>query len=377
MPLQNITPDFTLSAGATLAAPTLPVTLAEGAAQPFTVLAEDGQTRKTYYVTVTLGDVDPAGAKLDTSTIVLQDANQRNLDILDKAVTVKEDGEDILLTVSSGIDVTKLRVIANISYRASASPVLDGSVNLDLSDWTEFVITSGDGKNHTVYRIKVQAKTVASITAFSLTINGKVYDGDIDNVRGTISVTGVDDSNLTTTKFAPDITLGAGTTVCNPLFGTEQDFSAPVTYTVAGRDVESRTYTVRVTNTAGSLISASGETPTPSSSARIEKFTVLGVDGEIDHAAGTIEIVLPNGTDVTAVVPAVTVPAGAVVSPVSGEVVNLSTPLTYTVRLGSETRYYVVRVVYQRSTSQQLWDKVSEDNTVTDHQESRSTHRFS
>lgn len=223
----------------------------------------------------------------------------------------------------------------------------------------------------------MKAKTVASITAFSLTINGKVYDGDIDNVSGTISVTGVDDSNLTTTKFAPNITLGAGATVCSPLSGTEQDFSAPVTYTVAGRDVESRTYTVRVTNTAGSLISASGETPTPSSSARIEKFTVLGVDGEIDHAAGTIEIVLPNGTDVTAVAPVVTVPAGAVVSPVSGEVVNLSTPLTYTVRLGSETRYYVVRVVYQRSTSQQLWDKVSEDNTVTDHQESRSTHRFS
>lgn len=377
MPLQNITPDFTLSAGAILEAPTIPVTLAEGAAQPFTVLAEDGQTRKTYYVTITLGDVDPAGAKLDTSTIVLQDANQRNLEILDKAITVKEDGADILLTVSSGIDVTKLRVIANISYRASASPVLDGSVNLDLSDWTEFAITSADGKNHATYRIKVQAKTVASITAFSLTINGKVYDGDIDNVRGTISVTGVDDSNLTTTKFAPDITLGAGTTVCSPLSGTEQDFSAPVTYTVAGRDVESRTYTVRVTNTAGSLISASGETPTPSSSARIEKFTVLGVDGEIDHTAGTIEVVLPNGTDVTAVAPVVTVPAGAVVSPVSGEVVNLSTPLTYTVRLGSETRYYVVRVVYQRSTSQQLWDKVSEDNTVTDHQESRSTHRFS
>lgn len=377
MPLQNITPDFTLSAGAILEAPTIPVTLAEGAAQPFTVLAEDGQTRKTYYVTVTFGDVDPAGAKLDTSTIVLQDANQRNLDILDKAITEKEDGADILLTVSSGIDVTKLRVIANISYRASASPVLDGSVNLDLSDWTEFTITSADGKNHAAYRIKVQAKTVASITAFSLTINGTVYDGDIDDVSGTISVTGVDDSNLTTTKFAPDITLGAGTTVCSPLSGTEQDFSAPVTYTVAGRDVESRTYTVRVTNTAGSLISASGETPTPSSSARIEKFTVLGVDGEIDHTAGTIEVVLPNGTDVTAVAPVVTVPAGAVVSPVSGEVVNLSTPLTYTVRLGSETRYYVVRVVYQRSTSQQLWDKVSEDNTVTDHQESRSTHRFS
>lgn len=67
MPLQNITPDFTLSEGATLAAPTLPVTFVENVAQPFTVLAEDGLTTKTYEVTVTFGDVDPAGAKLDTS----------------------------------------------------------------------------------------------------------------------------------------------------------------------------------------------------------------------------------------------------------------------------------------------------------------------
>ena len=55
---------------------------------------------------------------------------------------------------------------------------------------------------------------------------------------------------------------------------------------------------------------------------------MLGVDGEIDHTAGTIEVVLPNGTDVTAVAPVVTVSAGAVVSAVSGEGVKLSTPLT-------------------------------------------------
>ena len=45
--LQNITPDFTLSAGAIFGGSNdSRVTLAEGAAQPFTVLAEDGQTRK-------------------------------------------------------------------------------------------------------------------------------------------------------------------------------------------------------------------------------------------------------------------------------------------------------------------------------------------
>ena len=103
----------------------------------------------------------------------------------------------------------------------------------------------------------------------------------------------------------------------------------------------------------------------------------MGVEGEIDEATGTITIRLPNGTDVTHVSPTVTVPSRAIVNPVSGEVVNLSTPITYIVTNGEESRRYIVSVVYQRSISQQLWDDVAGDNTVTDHQISRSTHRFS
>lgn len=377
MPLQNITPDLTLSEGATLEAPDLPVTFIEGIAQPFTVLAEDGTTRKTYYVTVTLGEVDPSGARLDASSITLMDANERSLDILSKTVTSTETGADILLTVSSGIDVTRLRIAASISFGASASPVLDSSKILDLSDWKPFTVSSGNGRNSAIYRIKVQARTRATIEEFALVINGTTYRGEIDHTGGTITVTNVDDSNLTTTRIVPDITLGASTTVCNPANGIVQDFSVPVIYTVAGRNIESRTYTVRVTNLSGNPISASGETPSPSGSARIEKFVLMGVEGEIDEATGTITIRLPNGTDVTHVSPTVTVPSGAIVNPVSGEVVNLSTPITYIVTNGEESRSYIVSVVYQRSISQQLWDDVAGDNTVTDHQISRSTHRFS
>ena len=45
---------------------------------------------------------------------------------------------------------------------------------MNLSDWTTFTITSGDGTNTRTYRIKATARTQASISAFSLTIGGTV-----------------------------------------------------------------------------------------------------------------------------------------------------------------------------------------------------------
>ena len=121
-------------------------------------------------------------------------------------------------------------------------------------------------------------------------------------------------------------------------------------YIVAGdENVVSRTYTVSVLNREGKLISASGsgggDTPvTPATGAKITAFSVLGVDGVINQSVGTITVTLPAGTDVTAVAPSVTVTAGAVVSPVSGEVVNLTAPVVYTVTLGEDTSSYTVPV---------------------------------
>ena len=47
---------------------------------------------------------------------------------------------------------------------------------------------------------------------------------------------------------------------------------------------------------------------------------------------------------------------------------NLANGVTYTVTNGKETKKYTVRVVLERSVSDQLWDKVAEDNTIADHQ---------
>lgn len=378
-PLVRVTPKLTLSEGATLVAPDLPMTITANTEYNFTIRAEDGKTENVYALTVTMkADLEASGAELYLNTLALQDKNLRALSIIGRTVTETKSGADIILNVEAGKDVTEMHISADISYRATATPALDGKAAMDLSDWTSFVIRSQDGTATKTYRIKVVAKGQASISAFSLTVNGTTYKGTIDDQKGTIVVNGVDDSGLTTTKLIPSITLGKGTTVCSPAPGLEQDFSGEVHYTVTGSDVVSRTYTVNVYNKNGQRISASGGNtdPVTPATARITSFKVLGIEGVIDDSAGTITITLPDGTDVTRVAPVVTVPAGAVVSPVSGEVVNLSMPVAYTVTLGSDSRTYTVRVIYQRSTSQQLWDKMAENSTVTDHQVSKSTRNW-
>lgn len=379
MPLTNLTPKVTMAEGATLLAPSLPTTFVEGVKQPFTVLAEDGKTQKTYYVTVKHGDVGASGAELDASSIKLKNGVLNVMDILEKKVTKASDGAtEILLTVRAGVDTSKMYLSASISYAATVDPSLDGKDAMNFSNWQTFTVTSGDETVQNIYRIKIVSKTQAEITSFRVQAGGEWYNGVIDNAKNTITITGVDDSKLTSTKLITDIEFTGRT--CSPTSGIAVDFANAATFTLGGdNDLASRTYTVTVLNKSGQPISAKssgGDDDTPSTStAKITGFSVLGVEGEIDQSAGTITVTLPVGTNVTAVAPVVTVPAGAVVSPVSGEVVNLTSPLTYTVTLGTESKNYTVTVIFERSISQQLWDKVAENSDVADHQTSYG-HRF-
>lgn len=386
-PLNDMHPQLQLSDYATLLAPDLTggITFVKDTKTAFTVQAEDGKTTKTYYVVVKLSEEEkPSGAEIYTDTIMLKDANiLRDLDILGKNITAGTDSTDIELLLDAGKDTSNLMIYARLSYGATASPALDGKKGMNLSDWTTFTITSGDGTNTRTYRIKATARTQASISAFSLTIGGTVYEGVIDNKANTITVSGVDDSKLSSTSFAPDVTLGPETLVCSPAPGLAQDFSRTVQYIVAGNEkVLSRTYTVSVLNKAGQLISGSGggggsDPVTPATGAKITAFSVLGVDGVINQSAGTITVTLPAGTNVTAVAPSVTVTVGAVVSPVPGEVVNLTVPVVYTVTLGEETSRYTVTVTFERSVSQQLWDELGNNSDVADHQTSHTKRDWS
>ena len=378
MPLTNLTPKVTMAEGATLLAPSLPVTFIKGIKQPFTVIAEDGKTTKTYYVTVNHGDVGASGAELDVNSIKLKNSVLNVMDILEKKVTKASDGAtEILLTVGPGVNTSKMYLSASISYAATVDPSLDGKDAMNFSNWQTFTVTSGDETVQNIYRIKIVSKAQAEITSFRVQAGGEWYNGVIDNAKNTITITGVDDSKLTSTKLVTDIEFTGKT--CSPTSGIAVDFANAATFTLGGdNNLASRTYTVTVLNKSGQPISAKGgggnDTPA-TSTAKITGFSVLGVDGVIDQSAGIITVTLPAGTNVTAVAPVVTVPAGAVVSPVSGEVVNLTSPLTYTVTLGAESKSYTVTVIFERSISQQLWDAVAENSDVADHQTSYG-HKF-
>lgn len=383
--LSSMVPHLTLSQGATLVQPDIskPIKFVADVATPFTVQAEDGKTTRTYYMTVKLdSSIEASGAELIPSSIQLTDGNiLRALEILDTDVSVDDKGvTKIELKVNAGVDTTAIQLKADISYKATCNPAVDGKAKLNLTNWTTFTVTSEDKTNTNIYQIKVTPKKQAEITSFKLTINGQTYTGAIDNKVNTIKITGVDDSNLTATSFAPDITLGEGTLICSPASGVMQDFSSAVQYIVNGDPdtMLARTYTVTVLNKSGKLISKSsggGSSEPVLTGAKITSFKIYDTAGEIDHNAGTITIKLPNGTNVTKVVPQITTTSGCTVYPANNQVVNLTRPIEYTVTLGKETKVYTVKVVYVRSLSQQLWDEVADNNTVNGgHQVSKDPH---
>ena len=92
---------------------------------------------------------------------------------------------------------------------------------------------------------------------------------------------------------------------------------------------------------------------------RIEIVPNSGAEYDADMTAGIIKITLPYGTNLYQVAPKIETGSGCTVSPRSGQVVNLSLPVTYTLTRGDETRTYTVIVTLQKSASQLIWDKAA------------------
>lgn len=112
----------------------------EGVSQPFTIVAEDGVTTKTWNVKLVYDDtVEAAGTELKAESLSLTDKNQRAISILEQKVTETDEGTNILLTVSEGTDLTSIMLTAALDWKAVANVSVDGKEALDLSDWKEII----------------------------------------------------------------------------------------------------------------------------------------------------------------------------------------------------------------------------------------------
>jgi hypothetical protein len=144
----------------------------------------------------------------------------------------------------------------------------------------------------------------------------------------------------------------------------EQNFASPQTYTVTAEDGSTQNYTVTVT--------------APNTAKAVTAFSLNGINGVIDEAHGLITVMLPNGTDVSALAPVIMVSPDATVSPASGVPLNFASPQTYTVTAenGDKALYLVRALLPGAGTGTVIpphFGDISLPVTVTDHHDGSFT----
>jgi hypothetical protein len=245
-------------------------------------------------------------------------------------ITLKEtDAAGAAVTFTTTIDAAK-KVITinptnqkfNQAYYVAIAPVEDAAGNATTEKTSTYTT--------------IAARTGKAITAFSFaeqTSAATIGDGTIAiEVASSATVT-----NLIATFTVSDganVKVGAVDQVSAT---TPNDFTSPVTYTVTAEDGSTKDWVVTVTK----AIVKSTETD-------ITAFSFVEQTGPatIDAVNHTIAIEVGATTDITTLVPTITLSVGATVSPLSGVAQNFTSPVVYTVTAedGTTTQNWTVTV---------------------------------
>lgn len=241
--------------------------------------------------------------------------------------TINESSHTVTLTVPYGTNLTSLT--PTIGYVGGTLSPTSGSAQ-NFSSPRTYTVTAADGttQNYTV-TVETAAELTKQINSFDFNELSPAVVGSINEGNRTIALTvpnGTDVSSLT-----PTITY-TGESV-NPASGTEVDFTEPVSYTVTDENGFTKTYTVTVT------IAQSSEKQI--TSFQINDFSTP-ISGTIDEDNKTIDLTVPNGTDLTSLAPTIEY-SGASLSPGSDEEQDFTGPVYYSVEAedGSRVSYLV------------------------------------
>lgn len=233
---------------------------------------------------------------------------------------IDEETKTVDLTVPHGTDITALTPSITIAEGATSVPANNEPQNF--TNPVTYTVTAEDDTTET-YTVTVTTapeplSTEKDVTTFDFTdLN---VSGVVNTIGNTITLTvpyGADVTALT-----PTITLSTDATI-SPLATTPQDFTSPVTYTVTAEDGTTKSYTVTVT-IAPEALSTEKEVTAFS-------FANSGVTGEVNTLGNTVTLSVPYGTDITALVPTISLSDGASVSPLSNVPQDFTNPITYTI----------------------------------------------
>jgi hypothetical protein len=306
--------------------------------------AEDG-SEEIYTVTVTKGAVSTAKTLLTFSFAGLTPA---------VTGTINETAKTVSLVVPNSQSVTALVATFTVSPLATVNiggvGQVSGTTANNFTNPVVYTVVAEDGSvsNYTVTVTKAAASSLKQLLTFQFAGLTPAVTGTINETAKTVSVTVPYGTNVTaliaTFTSSPLSTVKVGTTA--QVSGTTaNNFTSPVTYTVVAEDATTQAYVVTVT-------------VTPISSAKAItafSFTTPAVTGTISETAKTINLIVPYGTNVTALVANFTVSQFATVKvgstvQVSGTTPNnFTTPQPYDVIAQdlSQVTYVVTVIIYE------------------------------
>ncbi len=309
----GLVPTITSSKGAV-------VTPASGAKQDFTkavtytVTAEDG-SKQEYVVAVEVGkSSDKKISEFKLAGITPQVAG-----------VVNEEKKTISLSVPFGTDVTGLVPTITSSKGAIVTPA--SGAKQDFTKAVTYTVTAEDGskQEYTVTIVVCEAakSSLKRMTAFRFAGLTPPVDGVVDETRKTISVTVHFGTNVR--SLMPSITISEKAKV-SPASAESMDFIIPVDYTVTAEDGSAQVYRVEVKVAPEVILGKES---------KIVAFKFAGltpaVVATVDEGSRSIYALVPFGTDITKLVPTITISGDASISPKSNVETDFSRGITYTV----------------------------------------------
>lgn len=220
---------------------------------------------------------------------------------------------DVLVTPQT--DLKSLSPSISVSSGASISPA-SGEAQ-DFTGPVTYTVTGDDGATKQLWTVTVSnASTETDIISVNLE---QSENTTIDATNHTISFAVPMGTDVT--SLSPSISVSAGATV-SPASGISQDFSNPVTYTVTAEDGS----TIQHWTVSANQFTLNNETD-------ILAFGFREQTGDpvIDPTNHTVAVEVVQGSNVTSLIPAITVSREATVSPDGGLAQDFTNPVTYTV----------------------------------------------
>ena len=311
-----------------------------GSQQTFTVKAEDGTT-KDYTIAITQPNV--------SGEPVLSNGNATRTSDTAATVTFTSSaaGSYYYKVVTSGA------AEPDIDTSKSGNAAVAGSNTITLNNLTTgardiyIVVKNAAGDVSNKLKIAISAfgedPDKPDEGNFTITYTGPtggklVPSRTRANAGDTITVTAVPDAGMQMVAGSMKYTLGVA--------GGESTLITDGTFTMPNADVTlSCKWEAVKTSTDG-----------------ITGFVIDGVAGVVDNTTNTISVVMAYGTDVTKLIPIISGNNIVSISPVSGQMVDFTNSVRYTVTLTDGTvKYYTVTVYVQEGTAaDKMWDKLTD-----------------